>query len=141
MDDDEVERLAGYIAAEAQEGLKWAGGYPDGEMYFLNILNAASSLIEGATGFRTHVPRGGVPGGEHMGRLSPAAERRAEEKRFKRTMRSFQEEDPRLGPTELAELAADEHHVHYWLDDDTHPIWDWAVDVAEEGGQPPPGWD
>lgn len=34
--------------------------------------------------------------------------------------------------TELAEAAADYFGVHEWLLDDTHPIWEWSVEVLDQ---------
>jgi len=34
--------------------------------------------------------------------------------------------------TELAEDAALVHGHDEWLEDDTHPVWDWAIEVWEE---------
>ena len=33
--------------------------------------------------------------------------------------------------TQLAEAAADEFDRHDWLDDETHPVWDWAIEAFE----------
>ncbi len=51
--------------------------------------------------------------------------------------RLFAEEEIETA-TELAEATADELEMHEVLDDPNHPIWDWAIEVVEEG---PPGDD
>jgi hypothetical protein len=33
--------------------------------------------------------------------------------------------------TSLAEACAHHFDAHHWLDDDTHEVWDLAIDVAE----------
>ena len=33
--------------------------------------------------------------------------------------------------TQLAEAAAEHFDRHPWLDDETHPIWDWAIEAYD----------
>lgn len=50
----------------------------------------------------------------------------------KDVMRSIYDEDQHDNATELAEDAADEMEIEEVLEDDDHPIWDWAIEVMDE---------
>ncbi len=56
-----------------------------------------------------------------------------DEPMVKERMREILAEEKELTATELAELTAEELDMEdEVLDDDTHPIWDWAVEVLED---------
>ena len=68
--------------------------------------------------------------------LAGSAEEQKEQ--VKRMMRELlADEGGDVTGTQLAEAAAQEFEMDEVLDDPNHPIWDWAIEVAEEG----PGGD
>lgn len=83
---------------------------------------------------------------KHRGRSGMAANarRHTAEPIAKRWMRDTLQNDthgefvdPRTGEVNLTRLAEECAFVLNhpdWLDDETHPVWDWAIEAAEEGG-------